>query len=163
MEIDCFFATSCLSCGSSGFGMGAGVLVGQNLGARQPERAERNAWMAVGILEAVMIVCSGAILLWADSIIGIFTTDPELIEIGGTFIRIAAAAFVTIGFISVLQSCIASAGDTVPNMIIAIIEIEFMEIPVINNPAKTPINASGTVPKISSGCVRLSKIAASSM
>ncbi len=113
-----------------GFGMGAGVLVGQNLGARQPERAEKSAWMAVGILEAVMVVCSGAILLWAESIIGIFTTDPELIGIGSTFIRIAAAAFTIIGFISVLQSCIASAGDTIPNMIIAIIMLWVVQLPL---------------------------------
>jgi len=113
-----------------GFGMGAGVLVGQNLGAGQPERAEKSAWMALGILEAVMLVCSGAILLWAESIIGIFTTDPELVEIGATFIRIAAAAFAIIGFISVLQSCIASAGDTVPNMIISIIMIWVITLPL---------------------------------
>lgn len=113
-----------------GFGMGAGVLVGQNLGARQPDRAEKSAWMALGILEAVMLVCSGAILLWAEHIIGIFTTDPELIEIGSTFIRIASAAFAIIGFISVLQSCIASAGDTVPNMIISIIMIWLITLPL---------------------------------
>lgn len=113
-----------------GFGMGAGVLVGQNLGARQPDRAEKSAWMALGILEAVMLVCSGAILLWAEHIIGIFTTDPELVKIGSTFIRISSAAFAIIGFISVLQSCIASAGDTVPNMIISIIMIWLITLPL---------------------------------
>ena len=113
-----------------GFGMGAGVLVGQNLGAHQPDRAEKSAWMALGILEAVMLVCSGAILLWAEHIIGIFTTDPELVKIGSTFIRIASAAFTIIGFISVLQSCIASAGDTVPNMIISIIMIWLITLPL---------------------------------
>ncbi len=113
-----------------GFGMGAGVLVGQNLGARQPDRAEKSAWMALGILEAVMLVCSGAILLWAEHIIGIFTTDPELVKIGSTFIRISAASFAIIGFISVLQSCIASAGDTVPNMIISIIMIWLITLPL---------------------------------
>lgn len=113
-----------------GFGQGAAVLVGQNLGADQPERAERSAWMALGILEAVMLVFSGAILLWAESIIGIFTTDPELIGIGATFIRIASAAFAIIGFISVLQSCIAGAGDTVPNMIISIVMIWLIQMPL---------------------------------
>jgi len=113
-----------------GFGMGAGVLVGQNLGAGQPDRAERSAWVALGILEVVMLVCAGAILLWAENIIGIFTTDPELVEIGATFLRIAAAAFAIIGFISVLQSCIASAGDTVPNMIISIIMVWVIQLPL---------------------------------
>jgi putative MATE family efflux protein len=113
-----------------GFGQGAGVLVGQNLGAGQPERAEKSAWMALGILEAVMLVFSGAILLWAENIIGIFTTDPSLIEIGATFIRIASAAFAIIGFVSVLQSCIAGAGDTVPNMLISIFMIWVIQMPL---------------------------------
>ncbi len=113
-----------------GFGQGAGVLVGQNLGAHQPNRAERSAWMALGILEVAMLVLSGAILLWAENIIGIFTTDPDLIKIGATFIRIASAAFAIIGFISVLQSCIAGAGDTVPNMIISIIMIWAIQMPL---------------------------------
>ncbi len=113
-----------------GFGMGAGVLVGQNLGAGQPERAEKNAWLAAGILEAVMVVFAGAVLTWAEQIMGIFTTDPELIQIGGTFLKIAAAAYVVIGFVSVLQSCIASAGDTVPNMIISIIMLWIIQLPL---------------------------------
>lgn len=113
-----------------GFGMGAGVLVGQNLGAGQPERAEKSGWMALGILEAVMLVFSGAILLWAENIIGIFTTDTELVKIGATFIRIASASFAILGFISVLQSCIAGAGDTIPNMIISIIMIWLITLPL---------------------------------
>lgn len=113
-----------------GFGMGAGVLVGQNLGAGQPERAEKNTWLAVGILETVMVVLAGAVLMWAEYIIGIFTSDPGLIEIGATFLRIAAAAYAIIGFISVLQSCIASAGDTVPNMIISFIMLWIVQLPL---------------------------------
>ncbi len=104
-----------------GLGMGAGVLVGQNLGAGQPERAEKSAWLASGILEAFMIVCSTLILLWADGIVGIFTTDPELVSMGGTFLRIATVAFFAMAFTSVLQSCISGAGDTVPNMVIGFI------------------------------------------
>jgi Na+-driven multidrug efflux pump len=113
-----------------GFGMGAGVLVGQNLGAGQPERAERSGWVAVGILQIFMVICCTAFLLWAEHIIGIFTKDPELVEIGATFIRIATSGFVVIGFVSVLQNCIAGAGDTVPNMIVNIVAIWIIQIPL---------------------------------
>jgi Na+-driven multidrug efflux pump len=40
------------------FGMGAGVLVGQNLGAKKPERAEKSAWLAVAVVEAFVITVS---------------------------------------------------------------------------------------------------------
>ena len=113
-----------------GLGMGAGVLVGQNLGAGQPGRAEKSAWLASGILQAFMIVCSTLILVWADNIVNLFTTDPELVRIGGTFLRIATAAFFVMAFSSVLQSCIAGAGDTIPNMIIGFIVNWVIQLPL---------------------------------
>ncbi|OGO32477.1 MAG: hypothetical protein A2Z29_06645 [Chloroflexi bacterium RBG_16_56_11] len=110
-------------------GMGAGVLVGQNLGAGQPERAEKSAWMAVGILQVFMMVCAAAVLLWARGIMGLFTTDPELLALGSDFVRITAATFFVISIATVFQSCIASAGDTVPNMIISIAVMWLAQIP----------------------------------
>jgi putative MATE family efflux protein len=111
-------------------GMGAGVLVGQNLGAQQPARAEKSAWIAVGIFQAFMTFCSAVILIWAENIMGIFTTDPELITLGSAFIRISAAVFFVMSIAAVLQNCIASAGDTVPNMIISIAAMWIAQIPV---------------------------------
>ena len=111
-------------------GMGAGVLVGQNLGAGQPGRAEKSAWVAVGILQAFMTVCSLLVLLWARPIMGIFTDDPGLLDISTIFIRITTATFFIMSVATVLQSCIASAGDTVPNMIISIAVMWASQIPV---------------------------------
>ncbi len=113
-----------------GLGNGAGVLVGQNLGAGQPQRAERSAWTAVGILQALMVVVCAALLIWAEPIIRVFTSDPELIEIGALFIRIATPGFFFIGFTSVLQNCIATAGDTVPNMVISLVMLWIIEMPM---------------------------------
>ncbi len=110
-------------------GMGAGVLVGQNLGAAQPERAEKSAWVAVGILQAFMTVGSVVVFIWARNIMGIFTTDPDLLELGSAFIRITSATFFVMSVATVLQNCIASAGDTVPNMIISIAVMWVVQIP----------------------------------
>lgn len=111
-------------------GAGAGVLVGQNLGAGQPKRAERSAWFAVGFVGAVMVGCVTMILLWAENIIGVFTTEPDLIEIGSIFLRIAAAGYLMMALGSVLQHCIAGAGDTVPNMIVSIAMIWIVQLPL---------------------------------
>jgi putative MATE family efflux protein len=114
----------------TGLGSGAGVLVGQNLGAHQPERAERGAWLAVGFVEVFLVACSIVILLWAEKIMGIFTTEPSLIHLGSIFLRIATASYLVLALVLVLQSCIAGAGDTVPNMIISIGMIWAVQLPL---------------------------------
>jgi putative MATE family efflux protein len=113
-----------------GLGMGAGVLVGQNLGAGQPERAEKSAWQAAGILQAVMMVFSAVIWLWAEGILSIFTTDQALINLGSTFLRIGAAGFMVLAFTSILQGCLSGAGDTRPNLIIGLITCWVVQIPL---------------------------------
>jgi putative MATE family efflux protein len=113
-----------------GLGNGAGVLVGQNLGAGQPQRAERSVWTAVVIIQAIMVVLCGALLVWPKDIMYVFTPDPPLVDIGATFLRIAVAEFFVMGFASVISNCIASAGDTVPNMIINLVMLWVIEIPL---------------------------------
>ncbi len=100
-----------------GLGMGAGVLTGQNLGAGQPERAEKTGWLALGIAEIIMVLASGAILIWAEYIVSIFNTDPPLVVLAGNFMRIAAVGYLVLASISVLKHVLGGAGDTVPAMI----------------------------------------------
>ena len=111
-------------------GMGSGVLVGQNLGARQPGRAERTGWAATGLAEGVMFICSVAILLWAESIICLFNPEPGLVEIASVFLRIATAGFLVVGFVGVLQRSIAGAGDTLPPMLISLVMIWAVQLPL---------------------------------
>ena len=113
-----------------GMGMAAGVLVGQNLGAAQPERAEKGGWLAVGLVEGFMVVCAVAVLLWAESIIRIFSTETGLVEIASTFIRIEAAGYLVMGFVAVLQMCISGAGDTLPPMLFSLLMIWVVLLPL---------------------------------
>jgi len=94
-----------------GLGMGAGVLTGQNLGADQPERAEKTGWLALGIAEGIMILASGAIWMWAEYIVCIFNTDPSLVALAARFMRIAAAGYPVFSSIAVLQHVLGGAGE----------------------------------------------------
>ncbi len=113
-----------------GMGMAAGVLVGQNLGAAQPERAEKGGWLAVGLVEGFMVICSVVVLLWAESIILIFSTEPGLVEIASTFIRIEAAGYLVMGFVAVLQMCLSGAGDTLPPMLFSLLMVWVVLLPL---------------------------------
>ncbi len=124
-------------------GMGAGVLVGQNLGAQQLQRAERTGWLATGIVEAIMLVASAVILLWAEQILHIFTADPDLVRIASVFLRIATAGFIVAGLSVVLQQSISGAGDTLPPMIISSLTVWAIQIPLAYFLSQTTLGVYG--------------------
>ncbi|OGO24413.1 MAG: hypothetical protein A2Z28_08335 [Chloroflexi bacterium RBG_16_51_9] len=113
-----------------GLGQAAGVLAGQNLGAKQPERAEKTGWQGAGLLSVMMLVISIAILIWAEKVILIFSSNPELVETASAFIRIAAAGYLLMGFTSSLQQCISGAGDTLVPMAITLLNMWLVQIPL---------------------------------
>jgi len=112
------------------FGMASGVLVGQNLGAGQPQRAERSAWLAAGLVEALMVVISLVILFWAEGIVRIFNTEPELVTLAATFMRIAVSGYIVLGFMASLMQSLSGAGDTVPTMIVSLTTIWLVTLPL---------------------------------
>jgi putative MATE family efflux protein len=114
----------------SQLGRVAGVLVGQNLGAHQPGRAERSGWLAAGLAEGVMFIGAVVVLLWAESIVRIFNTEPALVELASIFLRIAAAGYLVMGLVVVLEQSIAGAGDTLPPMLISLAMVWVVQLPL---------------------------------
>jgi len=115
---------------SMAVGMGSGVLVGQNLGARQSERAGKTVWLAFMMLESVIILCSVAVFLWPEAVVRIFSTEPDMVETAGSYLKIAAAGFVAIGFWTVFMHSLNGAGDTTPTMIISVVSIWLVGLPL---------------------------------
>ena len=112
------------------FGMASGVLVGQNLGANQPERAEKSAWLAVGLVESLMVISSVAMLLWAEHIIRIFNTESDLVVMASAFLRIAVAGYIVLGFMAVFMQSLSGAGDTLPPMIVGLGTVWLVTLPL---------------------------------
>ncbi len=112
-----------------GFGMAAAVLVGQNLGARQPQRAERSGWLAVGLAEAIMVGLSLALIVFARQIVGLFDAEPGLTDIAVPFLRIAAAGYVLAVAGNILQNCCNGAGDTLPPTLGTLLSTWAVQIP----------------------------------
>ena len=111
------------------FGQGAGVLVGQNLGAKQPERAQKTAWQAAWLVEAFVIVTSLAIFIWDTQVIHIFNNDPSLDAVAIQFVHIAAFGWAVMGFTFVMMNSLQGAGDTVPTMVINVTTTWLITIP----------------------------------
>ncbi|MFC2056092.1 MATE family efflux transporter [Chloroflexota bacterium] len=113
-----------------GLGVGAGVLAGQNLGARQPDRAEKSGWLATGVAEGFTLIAALVILLWAENIIRIFNSEPDLVQLASVFLRIHAAAYLMSGFYFVLSHTISGAGDTLPPMLVTLLSFWLVQLPL---------------------------------
>jgi len=111
-------------------GMGAGVLAGQNLGAGRPDRAQRTAWLAVGLCSALMIVVSIIVWFWAEGIIRIFTPEVEVIDITARFFRIEIVALLVISLTIVLSQCLNGVGDTLPVMLVNLVTMWGLVVPL---------------------------------
>jgi len=111
-------------------GMASGIIAGQNLGAEQPAQAEKSVWIGVGMVEVVMLIGAGAILSWTESIVGIFSSDPELIKIAVSFLKIVVIGFLIMGINMVIMQSLTGVGDTVPPMVMNIVMMWGVQIPL---------------------------------
>jgi putative MATE family efflux protein len=97
---------------SWGLSNAAATLVGQNLGAGQPERAERSAWRACWFNVAVLGVLGILFVGFADVVVGWFTHDPEVAPIATQGLRIISGGFPFYAAGYVLTQSFNGAGDT---------------------------------------------------
>ena len=123
---------------SFGLGLASGVLAGQNLGAGQPERAEKTGWQAAGLATGVMLVGSVVIWFWAEYAVRIFNTEPALVEIAGTFLRIEIVSYLVFGFVIVLSQCLNGVGDTMIPMLVTLLSMWGIQVPLAYFLPKVP-------------------------
>jgi len=105
---------------SFGFSTAVATLVGQNLGAQNPERASQLAHKTVVLITAITGVTTAAFLLFPGSIMRIFVTDPAVLEAGKHYVRILALSQILMGWEIVIEGAFSGAGDTLPPMLVAI-------------------------------------------
>lgn len=106
------------------------TLVGQNLGAQQPERARRSVWMAVYFTVSILLVISAAYLLLAGPLIRAFDDNPQVVEVGIVALQIFAAGYAIYGFGMIFTQAFNGAGDTRTPMLLNILCFWMIEIPL---------------------------------
>ncbi|OFW24315.1 MAG: MATE family efflux transporter [Acidobacteria bacterium RIFCSPLOWO2_02_FULL_65_29] len=115
---------------SFGVSNAAATLVGQNLGAGKPDRAEAAVWRA-GFYNTVALSVVGLVfLVFARPLIGIFSSDPEVVPYGVRCLRIVSAGFLFYGYGMVLTQSFNGAGDTRTPTLINLVCLWMLEIPL---------------------------------
>lgn len=115
---------------SWGMSNAAATLVGQNLGAGKPERAETSAWRA-GVYNMVFLGAVGLLFLAiAPQIMSLFVSDPAVIPVAAAALRIFSAGNVFYAYGMVLTQAFNGAGDTYTPTMINLVCYWVLQIPL---------------------------------
>jgi putative MATE family efflux protein len=115
---------------SWGISNAASTLVGQNLGAKKPERAEKAVWVT-GYVNMILLGVIGSILvIFPGFFIRLFIDSENVIKSGILGLRIVSIGFVAYGLGMVLVNSFNGAGDTSTPLKINIFAFWFVEIPL---------------------------------
>jgi putative MATE family efflux protein len=101
-----------------GFSYAAATVVGQNLGAKKPSRAERGAWLAALMMILYCLLTGLAFFLFSNEIARIFGSDPLQLSLASLYLRIIAISQWAMALEVVLDGAFGGAGDTVPPLVI---------------------------------------------
>ncbi|WP_083631221.1 MATE family efflux transporter [Labilibacter marinus] len=114
---------------SWGLSNAASTLVGQNLGAKHPERAEKSVWFTAKVNMIFLGLISTIFIAWPTFFIELFTQEPNIIKIGSQCLRIVSFGFISYGLGMVLVQSFNGAGDTKTPTKINLVAFWMIEIP----------------------------------
>ncbi|MFA6402996.1 MAG: MATE family efflux transporter [Salinivirgaceae bacterium] len=115
---------------SWGLSNAAATLVGQNLGAKHPERAEKSVWKVARINMVFLGVLSLAFIAMPGFFIKLFTHETEIIRLGSQCLRIISYGFIFYGLGMVLVQSFNGAGDTKTPTLFNLVAFWMIEIPL---------------------------------
>jgi putative MATE family efflux protein len=113
-----------------GLSNAAATLVGQNLGAGLPERAERSVWIAAKYNALFLISVAVIFITFADKLVGIFTQDPIIAGYAADCLRVCSYSygFYAVGII--VTQAFNGAGDTDTPTLINLLCFWLIQIPL---------------------------------
>jgi len=113
-----------------GLGNASGTLIGQNLGARRPKRAERSAWWVSAYTAGYMTVIAVPLVAYARPLIALFDPTPQVVAFGAACLRIVAPSLIPVVVGIVLARSFDGAGDTVPAAAVNLLTLWGVEVMV---------------------------------
>ena len=94
------------------FGVAITTFVGQNFGARLYDRMKKSINVCLGIAAGVTLLLSGVLMVVAEPLLGLFSDDAQVLEIGLSIVRLIVPTYITYIFIEILSGAMRGAGDS---------------------------------------------------
>jgi len=115
---------------SWGLSNAVATLVGQNLGAAKPERAERTVWQVVRYNVSYMLLVALVLIFFPIWVMGFFSENPDVVANGVQSLRILSYGFVFLALGSVVTQAFNGAGDTMTPTWINAFSFWLVQIPL---------------------------------
>ncbi|HHU54054.1 MAG TPA: MATE family efflux transporter [Clostridiaceae bacterium] len=112
------------------FGMAATTFVGQNVGARNLERVKRGSKTVSLLALGVSFVLSMILLIFGHQLLGLFSTDKKVIDLGYKMMLILILGYIAISQTMTLSGVMRGAGDTMTPMWITLFVTVFLRVPL---------------------------------
>jgi len=114
---------------SMGVSSAVTAMVGQNLGAKAPDRSERSARVGLLLGAGAAVVLMGTVNLVPARAIGLFDSRPDIVAAGIPLLRMMLVVSTTYAWTMVMNGALCGAGDTVTPMIISLVSMWLVQIP----------------------------------
>jgi putative MATE family efflux protein len=115
---------------SWGLSNAAATLVGQNLGAKKPDRAESSVWRT-GFYNMLFLGSVGAVMIvFAEPAVRLFTHDPDVVALAASCLRILSYGNIGYAYGMVMLQAFNGAGDTITPTWVNLFGFWFLEIPL---------------------------------
>lgn len=113
-----------------GMANAAATLVGQNLGAGHPDRAEKSVWRAAFLNMIFLALVAVIFLTLSKPILGIFSDDPVVLENGARCLQIISLGYIFYAYGMVVGQSFNGAGDTITPTLINLFGFWALQIPL---------------------------------
>ncbi len=111
------------------FAMAFTTFVGQNLGADRAERVREGLISTLKMTTSVSLTMTAVAWIFGRQLMAVFTSDPEVIDIGYSYLVIVSSFYVVFSAMFVINGVMRGAGDTIIPMFITLISLWLLRIP----------------------------------
>jgi putative MATE family efflux protein len=112
-------------------GFAVAPVAGQNFGARKADRVRDTFRTGAALAAAAMLVLAAMVWLFAEPMVGVFSSDRQVIGVGEEYLHIIAFNFVASGIVFVSSSMFQAMGNTMPSLITSGARVAIVAVPVL--------------------------------
>lgn len=124
-------------------GMACSALAGQNIGANKKERVHEVFKWGIILTTIITLTISSVLVVFPHILLSMFVQDPTVLEIGSTYLRIVASAYIFFAVMFVSNGIINGSGHTFVTMVFTLLSLWCIRVPLSAYLSHTKLGITG--------------------